>query len=209
MRTYRPEIAERLDRIAAALDTPDAAATLAREFPAMPKVPIDKAVMEHYPNVRVLEVVYHWNDVGDWRSLAELLPGDMNGNTTQGPTHLVETRDSIVIADEQRPIMTLGVADLVIIQAGGATLVARKDQLDKLKSLVEGLDQGRLRGICCDKRSQRKDRKGRKEEHGTHENSWNNCNSKLYLIIILIVFSYFFFFFAFFAVFALNHLSHE
>ena len=31
--------------------------------------------------------------------------------------------------------------DLVIVQSGGATLVARKDQLDKLKSLVEGLDK--------------------------------------------------------------------
>ena len=34
---------------------------------------------------------------------------------------------------------TLGVNDLVIVQSGGATLVARKDQLDKLKALVEAL----------------------------------------------------------------------
>ena len=43
--------------------------TIAREYPAMEKVPIDKAVMEKADNVRVLEVVYDWNDVGDWRAL--------------------------------------------------------------------------------------------------------------------------------------------
>ena len=35
----------------------------------------------------------------------------------------------------------LGVDDLVVVHSGKATLVARKDQLDKLKALVEGLGE--------------------------------------------------------------------
>jgi mannose-1-phosphate guanylyltransferase len=35
----------------------------------------------------------------------------------------------------------LGVDDLVVVHSGRATLVARKDQLDKLKGLVEGLGE--------------------------------------------------------------------
>jgi mannose-1-phosphate guanylyltransferase len=46
-----------------------------------------------------------------------------------------------VVADEGTLVATLGVEDLVIVQSGGATLIARKDQLDKLKGLVEGLDK--------------------------------------------------------------------
>lgn len=136
---YRPKIAATLDRITLALGTPDEAEVIAREFPKMERIPIDKAVMENAPNVRVLEVTYHWNDVGDWRSLSELIDADPNRNTTQGPVHLVETTDSIVIADDGRLIATLGVEGLVIIQSGGATLIAKRDQLDKLKRLVEGL----------------------------------------------------------------------
>jgi mannose-1-phosphate guanylyltransferase len=97
--------------------------------------------MEQAPNVRVLEVVYDWNDVGDWRSLSGLVPPDAHGNTVQGPVHLVDTRNSIVVSDEGQLIATLGLEDVVIIQSAGATLVARKDQLDKLKGLVEGLDK--------------------------------------------------------------------
>ncbi len=106
----------------------------------MERVPIDKAVMEKAPTVRVLEVIYDWDDVGDWRSLAALIDPDAHGNTTQGPVQLVDTTNSIVLADDGHLIATLGVDDLVIVQSSGATLVARKDQLDKLKKLVEGLN---------------------------------------------------------------------
>lgn len=144
LRTHRPELATALDRIARTLGTPAEAETLASEFPALEKVPIDKAVMEQAPNVRVLEVVYNWSDVGDWRALAPLLAHDDHGNALQGNTLTVDSRNSVVIADDGGLIACLGVEDLVIVQSGGATLVARKDQLDKLKSLVEKLDSSYL-----------------------------------------------------------------
>jgi mannose-1-phosphate guanylyltransferase len=139
--THRPKLSEALDRIRQSLGTSDEAHTIAREYPSMEKVPIDKAVMEKAPNVRVLEVVYDWNDVGDWRALTELVQPDANGNTIQGSVVAVETSGSIIVSDDGGLIATLGVEDLVIVQSLGATLVARKDQLDKLKSLVEGLDK--------------------------------------------------------------------
>ncbi len=137
---HRPGLAAALGRVSRALGTPEEAATIALEFPRMDRIPIDKAVMEKAQNVRVLEVTYDWSDVGDWRSLAELLPADADGNTRQGPVHAVDTRRSILISDDGL-IATLGVEDVVVIRSGGATLVARRDHLDRLKGLVEGLDE--------------------------------------------------------------------
>jgi len=141
---HRPGLAAAIGRVAKTLGTPDEAATIALEFPRMERIPIDKAVMEKAPNVRVLEVTYNWSDVGDWRSLAEILPADPQGNTIQGPVHAVDSKGSILIADDGHLIATLGIEDIVVIQSGGATLVARRDQLDKLKALVEGLDAAKL-----------------------------------------------------------------
>jgi mannose-1-phosphate guanylyltransferase len=138
---HRPGLAEALARVAPFLGTPDEAEAIAREYPGMEKVPIDKAVMEKAPNVRVLEVVYDWNDVGDWRALTELIAADPSGNTIQGPVHAVETTGSILVSDDGGLIATLGVSELVVVQSAGATLVASKSQLDKLKGLVEGLDK--------------------------------------------------------------------
>ena len=141
LQAHRPGLATALGRIGEELGTPGEAAAIAREYPGLEKVPIDKAVMEKAPNVRVLEVIYDWSDVGDWRALNSLQPPDVQGNTVQGPTHAVDTKGTIIVSDDGGLIATLGVEDLVIVQSGGATLVARKDQLDKLKGLVEGLDK--------------------------------------------------------------------
>ena len=107
----------------------------------MDRLPIDKAVMEKASNVRVLEVRYDWNDVGDWRALATLLPHDEQGNATQGDVIARDTTNSIIISDDGGLIATLGLDDVVVVQSGKATLVARRDQLDKLKALVEGLGE--------------------------------------------------------------------
>jgi mannose-1-phosphate guanylyltransferase len=141
LKLHRPALAAALARIGRALRTPQEAETIAREYPEMERVPIDKAVMEKATNVRVLEVVYNWNDVGDWRALTELVPPDEGGNITQGSVVMADTSSSIIVSDDGGLIATLGVEDLVIVQSGGATLVARKDQLDKLKSLVESLER--------------------------------------------------------------------
>ncbi|GIW88662.1 MAG: mannose-1-phosphate guanylyltransferase [Isosphaeraceae bacterium] len=143
---FRPRLAEGLDRIRAELGTPSQADALARVYPTLERVPIDKAVMEHYPNVKVIDVTYEWSDVGDWRTLAEYLGHDAAGNAAEGPTRIVDSRGCVVIADEGRLIATLGVDDLVVVQSGGATLVARKDRLDQLKSLVEGLREAGYEG---------------------------------------------------------------
>src|SRR4051812_26680131 len=137
LHAHRPELAAALARVGQALGTPQEADAIAREYPRMEKVPIDKAVMEKAANVLVLEVVYDWNDVGDWRALTALVPPDERGNTTQGAVVAAETTGSIIVADDGL-IATLGVDDLVIVQSGGATLVARKDQLDKLKAAAGG-----------------------------------------------------------------------
>jgi mannose-1-phosphate guanylyltransferase len=141
LKTHRPNLHAALERVGKALGTPEEADTIAREYPNMEKVPIDKAVMEKATNVRVLEVVYDWSDVGDWRALTSLVEADAHGNTIQGDVHAVGTTNSIIVSDGGGLIATLGVDDLVIVQSGGATLVARKDQLDRLKGLVEGLDR--------------------------------------------------------------------
>lgn len=139
LRAHRPAIAEGLGPIFRAIGTPEAASALERHFPLLERAPIDKAVMERAANVRVIEAPYHWSDVGDWRALAPLLEQGPGGNAVQGRVVARETTGSIIVSDDDGLVAALGVDDLVIVHSGKATLVARKDRLDELKALVEGL----------------------------------------------------------------------
>jgi mannose-1-phosphate guanylyltransferase len=139
LKAHRPNLALALEPIFQSLGMPEEAETLARLFPSLERIPIDKAVMERAARVRVLEVPYRWSDVGDWRALAALIEPDSSGNATQGSVVARGTTNSIIISDDGGLVATLGVDNLVVVHSGKATLVARKDQLDKLKALVEGL----------------------------------------------------------------------
>jgi mannose-1-phosphate guanylyltransferase len=141
LKRHRTTLAAALGRVGEALGTPSEHAVIAHEYPLMERAPIDKAVMEKAANVRVLEVRYDWSDVGDWRSLADLLTHDAEGNAIQGDVLAQDTSGSIIISDDGGLIATLGLNDVVIVQSGNATLVARRGQLDKLKGLVERLGQ--------------------------------------------------------------------
>ena len=136
---HRPGVYAGIKKIASALGTPEEAETIAQVFPNLERIPIDKAVMEKAGNVKVLETVFQWSDVGDWRSLSSIQEPDASGNILQGAVLATDTADTVVVSDDAGLIATLGVKDMVIIQSGGATLVAHRDKLDKLKGLVEGL----------------------------------------------------------------------
>ncbi len=143
IRRHKPLLGAALARVGAAWGTSAGPDVLAAEFPEMERTPIDKAVMEKAGDVKVLEVVYDWNDVGDWRALRSLLPADADGNAVRGDVAAVDTRNSVILSDDGGLIATIGLDDVVVVQAGGATLVARRDRLDQLKAMVEGLgDRG-------------------------------------------------------------------
>jgi mannose-1-phosphate guanylyltransferase len=139
IKAHRPGLAKGLEPIALAIGTPREREALETLFPRLERVPIDKAVMEKAANVLVLEVPYEWSDVGDWRALASLLDRDSSGNAVEGNVITRDTTGSILISDDGGLVAALGVEDLVVVHSGKATLVARKDQLDKLKALVESL----------------------------------------------------------------------
>ncbi|RLT08124.1 MAG: mannose-1-phosphate guanylyltransferase, partial [Planctomycetota bacterium] len=71
---HQPEIGTRLKRLQAAIGTEKWDATLAAEFPQMPSISIDYAVLEQANSVAVVPAAFDWDDVGSWQALARLLP---------------------------------------------------------------------------------------------------------------------------------------
>jgi mannose-1-phosphate guanylyltransferase/mannose-6-phosphate isomerase len=108
-------------------------------FAASPSDSIDYAVMEKTARAAVVPVSCGWSDIGSWSSLWSVAQRDENGNRHEGDVISVDTRGSLVRASERRMVATLGVEDLVIIDTADATLVARKDRVQDVKTLVDRL----------------------------------------------------------------------
>ncbi|NBS51003.1 MAG: mannose-1-phosphate guanylyltransferase, partial [Verrucomicrobia bacterium] len=57
------------------------ASYLNREFPKLPKISVDYAIMEGARSVLALQASFPWDDVGSWTALPSHLPTDKKGNT--------------------------------------------------------------------------------------------------------------------------------
>lgn len=141
LRTHELEMVERLERVAAAIGTPGEKATLAAEFPQMKSISIDYAVLERAKNVCVLPATFGWDDVGSWRSLERLRTQDAHGNTVDGPFVAVNSRGCIVRTTPDHLVTAIGLDDVIIVHTSTATLVAKKDDENAIRQLIEAMHQ--------------------------------------------------------------------
>jgi mannose-1-phosphate guanylyltransferase / mannose-6-phosphate isomerase len=99
---------------------------------------IDYAVMERTKNAAVTPVSYGWSDVGSWQAVWELSGRDTLRNSGQGPAVFVDSRGSYVMSDKQL-VALYGVENLVVVTTDDAVLVAKRDDGDGLRRLVQKL----------------------------------------------------------------------
>jgi mannose-1-phosphate guanylyltransferase len=79
-----------------------------------------------------------WSDVGDWEALAELLT-PQEGNWISGTVLALDANANIVM-DSQGLTALLGVDHLLVVRAGDAILVCRRDRAQDLRRLVARLE---------------------------------------------------------------------
>ncbi|WP_348700013.1 mannose-1-phosphate guanylyltransferase/mannose-6-phosphate isomerase [Duganella fentianensis] len=107
-------------------------------FTACPSDSIDYAVMEHTKHAIVVPADIGWSDVGSWSALWEVQQQDAQGNATRGDVYLDAVSGSLVRA-ESRIVAVIGVKDLVVVETNDAVLVAHKDQVQRVKNVVDHL----------------------------------------------------------------------
>lgn len=107
-------------------------------FRAVPSAPIDKAVMERSASVAVVPCDPGWSDVGSWQAIWEVMPHDPAGNALRGDAVVSRGARNLVRAGD-RLVALAGVDDLAVVETADAVLVARRDDADAVKALVEQL----------------------------------------------------------------------
>jgi mannose-1-phosphate guanylyltransferase/mannose-6-phosphate isomerase len=107
-------------------------------FSSCPSDSIDYAVMEHTSHAVVVPSDIGWSDVGSWSALWEVQQGDADGNVKRGDVYLDGVSNSLVRA-ESRIVAVVGVDNLVVVETPDAVLVAHKDQVQRVKQVVDHL----------------------------------------------------------------------
>lgn len=110
-------------------------------FSSCPSNSIDYAVMENTEKGVLVPLDAGWNDVGSWSSIWEINPKDGNGNVLIGDVVTESTKNSYIRAEERRMVACVGVQDLVIVDTKDVVMVASKDKVQDVKTIVNKLQK--------------------------------------------------------------------
>jgi mannose-1-phosphate guanylyltransferase len=110
--------------------------TILKNWNKLQGVSVDYGILEKANNVLALAADMGWSDVGSWEALAQVLPSNKEKNTLRGEVLTIASHNNLVFGDD-KPIATIGVSDLVVIDTPDALLICRKDYSQSVKDVVE------------------------------------------------------------------------
>jgi mannose-1-phosphate guanylyltransferase len=139
IRSAMPDLARALGAIAADLGTSRYRRTLARVFPGCPATSIDYGVMEKSDRIAVVPGDFGWSDMGSFAALPEVRALDAQGNVAEGDALIFDGKDNVVLAQRARPVAVIGLDDVIVVDAGDAVLVCRRDKAQDVRKAVEEL----------------------------------------------------------------------
>ena len=146
-----------------------------KSFFNCPNISIDVAVMEKTSKGTVIPLDVGWNDIGCWDSLWEISKKDSKGNVVEGDVS-IENTENCFLRSENRLIAGIGLKNLLIVETNDAILIAEKSQSQKVKNIVQKLQN---------------EKKSQGIEHQKIFRPWGNyetlINSKNWQVKIIIV----------------------
>jgi len=141
LQRHAPDIAAACERaMSAARRDLDFTRVDAQAFESCRGESIDYAVMEKTADAVVVPLDAGWSDVGSWSSLHDACEQDADGNVIRGDVLAEETHNSYLHA-QSRLVAVVGLENHVVIETKDAVLVAPRDKVQDVKSLVARIKQ--------------------------------------------------------------------
>jgi mannose-1-phosphate guanylyltransferase len=132
-----------LQDIVAARNSVDSAVDLAELYRRIPKMSIDKGIFEKMggTDMVVLPTDLGWGDIGAWDVLRDELADLTSGNAVHGTHISIDTSNCLVYGSGDKPVITIGVDNLIIVDTGDALLICPADRAQDVKKIVLRLEQ--------------------------------------------------------------------
>lgn len=131
--------AERHLGAAAAVEALRSGVPVERVWGDLPATSIDYGVMERAGGIRVIPLDCGWSDVGSWPALVEVLPAG-EGGVVVADAQVARDATGNVVWAPGRLVAMAGVSDLVVVATPDVLLVARRDDVQGVKMLLEEVE---------------------------------------------------------------------
>lgn len=136
---YIPDTYKRLCRIREAVGTSEFQKILEKEYPLMDMISMEYGILENDEKSVVIEADLGWSDIGSWSVLKDSLISK-GGHFVKGE-HLDIGSKNLLVYGSKKLITTIGLEDLIIVDADDAILICDKNDSQLVKTVVEKLEK--------------------------------------------------------------------
>ena len=134
LRTYAPQIAGVMDRLAPSFYTDAEAAAVTELFPTCEKISIDYAVMEKAQRIYTIPGEFGWSDLGTWGSIHANLGRDDAENAVVGEgVHLYDCRGTVVHVSDLNSAVIVGLDGYIVAEKGGRLLICPLSEEQRIR----------------------------------------------------------------------------
>jgi mannose-1-phosphate guanylyltransferase len=110
-------------------------ASLRDVYPRIAAISVDYGLMELADNILVIPADIDWDDVGSWESVWTVWQKDENHNAILG-THIGIDTTNCVIFGGKKPIATVGLHHLIIVETDEALLICSRERAQEVRALA-------------------------------------------------------------------------
>ena len=107
-------------------------------FASLPNISIDYAIAEKSQKVIVVPLSAHWNDVGSWDAIYDILEKDSHGNALKGDCLPIDCSNTLMLG-RNRLLAGIGLEDLLVVETDDVIVVAKRGESQKVKDIVAEL----------------------------------------------------------------------
>lgn len=135
IRRVSPELQQSFDALQAqgvVLDD-----SYSQTYLSFPDLVIDYALAEKSDNLAVVPASFDWMDIGSFKDLHEANESNEQGNFLKGDAiYDIELENTFIQNEEDKPVVVIGLDNVVVVNTPDGILVARKDLSQKVKDAV-------------------------------------------------------------------------
>ena len=118
----------------------------ARAWSKCPDISIDYAIMEKAQNLVAIPFLSGWSDLGSWNAIWREFKPDLNGVVASDNAIAIDCNDSLLFSESaSQQLVGVGLENVIVISMPDAVLVARKDDDQSVKSVVERLNHENIK----------------------------------------------------------------
>jgi mannose-1-phosphate guanylyltransferase len=140
---HLPKHAAIFARMAKAFGRPNERRAVQALFRRLPSVSIDYGILEKAEKMLVLPADFGWADVGNWRTVKDILSRSPEENIIKGLHVGIDSSGNLIYSFSGKLVATAGVCNMIIIETGDAVLVCPRERAQDVKKIVAALEKER------------------------------------------------------------------